>query len=94
MYKKYPLVSIPPFWNNENIAEPTIEGIKPGATTRILHYRLTVYDDSRFSTADTTHYAQKVAMKNLQNTAKNRRLRPSYARQLYGYDGGSQYATY
>lgn len=49
--------------DNENIAEPTIVGIKPGATTRTLHYRLTVYDDSRFSTADTTHYAQKVAMK-------------------------------
>lgn len=49
--------------DDENIAEPTIVGIKSGASTKTLHYRLTVYDDSRFSTADTTHYAQKVAMK-------------------------------
>lgn len=40
--------------DNENIAEPTITGIKSGASTYVLHYRLTVYDNSEI---------QKVAMR-------------------------------
>jgi len=41
--------------DNENIAEPTVTGLKTGSSLNRLHYRLTVYDNSPI--------AQKVAMK-------------------------------
>jgi hypothetical protein len=60
--------------DNENIAEPTITGIKPGATKPFLNYRLTVYDNSPV--------AQKVAMKtfriNLKTAGHDLAMRDSY----------------
>jgi len=41
--------------DDENIAEPTVVGIKAGSSTNVIYYRLTVYDSSPT--------AQKVAMK-------------------------------
>jgi hypothetical protein len=49
--------------DNENIAEPTITGIKAKATSKMLHYRLTVYDNSKLNYSDATATAPKVAMK-------------------------------
>lgn len=64
--------------DNENIAEPTITGIKSGATTHLLYYRLTVYDASPI--------AQKVAMKTfkikLKTSGYDLAMRDSYVDML------------
>lgn len=72
--------------DNENIAEPTIVGIKSGATTRVLYYRLTVYDNSKLIPSDAQPTAQKVAMKTfkvqLKTSGYDLAMRDSYVDML------------